>query len=373
MGMSACAHGRGKHDAACYSGTRVPDVYQKSWMKGRCTYDQRFPLLTAMMQRSLWAALTPLVLASLVVLLCPLPAVAAMHVHSDRAAFEQLLNDVLQGSGATVAIHRQTGRMTMQGQPTTEFGLQLQEKIASRTRTGQAITDPQGQPVSIRIDAVRNQPHVAIGCFHGDGVQTIDIEDIRAFPQRDAGLPTRAAQIAHELGEVFDSVRYGRTTPLDRDRNPRGQRDFDLNHQGGAHADENAVNLQEAGIMRAGEGVSLQGGKRSGGATTVIIREPFTRGDERIFVETTLLKRADGTVQVAGVTLEATTLAGVRTPVRSGRFATAEAPGPHTHHAVFQSPGLLPRQKPGYLDLAFWWELLCGWHHTSRISPTRAS
>ncbi|HEY5864660.1 MAG TPA: hypothetical protein VI542_03775 [Candidatus Tectomicrobia bacterium] len=331
-------------------------------------------MLAAMLKRLLWTTLIPLLLISfVVVLLFPFPAVADMHVHSDRAAFEQLLNDVLQDTGATVAIHPQTGRLAMHGQPTTEFGLQLQEKIASRTRTGHAITDPHGRPVSIIIDAVRNHPHVAIGCFHGDGVQVIDLDDMQSFPLRGTGLPTRAAQLAHEFGEVFDSVRYGRITPVNHDRKPHGRRDFDLNHHGGAYTDENAVNTQEAGITRVGEGVSRQGEKRPDGATTVIIREPFTRGDERIFVETTLVKRADGTVQVAGVALEAATLAGAHTSVRSGRFTTAEAPGPHPPHAAFRSTGLLPRQQPGYLDLAWWWKLLCRWHHTSSIRTPLAS
>jgi len=254
-------------------------------------------MLTTMGELSLGAQLTPLVLASLFVLLFPMIAVADIIVNGDRTGFEQLLNDLLQGSGAMVAIHRHTGMMTMQGNPTTEFGLQVREKIESRTRDGQAITDPHGRPVSIIIHAVRHQAHIAVGCFDGDGVQTIAIDDIRAFSQPGAGLPTQAAQVAHELGEVFDSVRHGRTTPLERDRHPRGQRDFDLNHLGGAHADENAVNRQEAGITRAGEGVPLQGKRRSDGSTTVRIREPFTRGDNPIFVETTLVKRADGTIQ----------------------------------------------------------------------------
>ena len=307
---------------------------------------------------SLWATLTPLLLASLFVLLFPMTAVADIIVNGDRTCFEQLLNDLLQGSGAMVAIHRQTGMMTMQGNPTTEFGLQLREKIEGRTRTGQAITDPHGRPVSIIINAVRNQAQIAVGCFHGDGVQTIDMDHIRAFPQPGTGLPTRAAQVAHELGEVFDSVRHGRTTPLDRDRHPRGQRDFDLNHLGGARADENAVNRQEAGITRAGEGVPLQGDRRSDGSTIVSIREPFTRGDNPIFVETTLVKRADGTIQVASVTLEAAPPAGAQALVHSGRFALAEAPSRRTFNTTSQSAGFLPFNTPRYLALAFFWKLL---------------
>ncbi len=309
-----------------------------------------------MVELSCWAKLV--LLASLFVLFCPIIAVADIIVHGDRACFEQLLNDLLQGSGATVAIHRQTGMMTMHGNPTTEFGIQLQEKIASRTRTGQAITDPHGKPVSVIIHAVHNQAHIAIGCFHGDGVQTIDIDAIQAFPQPDTGLPTRAAQVAHELGEVFDSVRHGRTTPLERDRNPRGQRDFDLNHHGGAHADENAVNRQEAGIIRAGEGVPRQGERRPDGSTIMIIREPFNRGDNLIFVETTLVKRADGTIQVAGVTLEAAPPAGARAPLRSGRFATVEEASPRTFNTASQSASFLPFTKPRYLEFAFFGKLL---------------
>jgi hypothetical protein len=274
-----------------------------------------------MLERSWWAKL--LLLASLCVLCCPMMAVADILVQGDRACFEQLLNDLLQGSGATIAIHRQTGMMTMQGNPTTEFGLQLREKIASRMRTGQAITDPHGRPVSIIIHAVRHQAHIAVGCFDGDGVQTIAIDGVRAFPPPHVGLPTRAAQVAHELGEVFDSVRYGRTTPFKGDRKPRGQRDFDLNHHGGAYADENAVNRQEAGITRVGEGVALQRERRPDGSTTVIMREPFTRGDLPLFVDTTLVERADGTMQVASVTLAAAPPTEARSLVRSGRFATA--------------------------------------------------
>jgi hypothetical protein len=129
------------------------------------------------------------------------------------------------------------------------------------------------------------------------------MDSVRAFPQPHAGLPTQAAQVAHELGEVFDSVRYGRTTPLERDRHPRGQRDFDLNHHGSAYADENAVNRQEAGIIRTGEGVPLHRERRPDGSTTVILREPFTRGGHPIFVDITLVERADETVQVASVSL----------------------------------------------------------------------
>lgn len=358
MGMRACAHGRCQHCQACDGDARAPDVWQECWKQGLRTCDRRFPMPTIMGARALWATLTPLVLASLCVLLCPMTAVADIIVHGDRTGFEQLLNDLLQGSGATVAIHRQTGMLTMQGHPTTEFGLQLREKIASSTRDGHAITDPHGRPVSIIIHAVQNQAHIAIGCFHGDGVQTIAMDDIRAFPRPGTGLPTRAAQVAHELGEVFDSVRYGRTTPLERDRHPRGQRDFDLNHYGGAHADENAVNRQEAGITRTGEGVLLQGGRRADGATTVSIREPFTRGGQPIVVETILVQRADGAMQVASVTLEAAPPAGARALVHSGRFATAEAPGRRTFNTASQSRGVLPLKKPRYLDLAFFWKLL---------------
>ena len=356
MGMSACAHGRGTHGQACSGDARAPDVCQDGWQKGRHTCAQRCPRPTTMVALARWATLT--LLASLGVLLFPMHAVADILVQGDRTRFEQLLNDLLQGSGATVAIHRQTGRLTMQGHPTTEFGLQVREKIASRTRAGQAITDPQGRPVSIIIRAVRHQAHIAIGCFLGDGVQTIDMDHIRAFPPPGTGLPTRAAQVAHELGEVFDSVRHGRTTPLERDRHPRGQRDFDLNHYGGAHADENAVNRQEAGITRTGEGVPHQGGRRSDGSTTVSIREPFTRGGQPIFVETTLVQRADGTMQVASVTLEAAPPAGARSLVHSGRFATAETPGRRPFNTASQPTGLLPFKTPRYVDLAFFWQLL---------------
>lgn len=326
---------------------------------------------TAMPKRLLWATLTPLFLTSLVVLLGPCPAVADMHVTGDKTAFERLLNGVLHGTGATVAVHPQTGRLVMHGQPISEFGLQVQEKIASRTRAGQAIADPHGRPVSITIHAVRNQPYIAIGCFAGHGVQIIDIDDIHAFPQQGAGLPTQAAQLAHEFGEVFDSVRHGRTTPLDRDRKPHGQRDFDLNHRGGAHADENAVNRQEAGIMRAGEGMSLQGGQHPDGTATVIIREPFTRGDVPLWVETTLLKRADGTVQVTGVALAATAHADAPASAHLGRFATVESLRPQ-YHMAFQASGVEARQKPGSLDRAWWWKLPCLWYHMGRISTHRA-
>jgi len=356
MGMSACAHGRGTHGQACSGDARAPDVCQDGWQKGRHTCAQRCPRPTTMVALARWATLT--LLASLGVLLFPMHAVADILVQGDRTRFEQLLNDLLQGSGATVAIHRQTGRLTMQGHPTSEFGLQVREKIASRTRDGQAITDPQGRPVSIIIRAVRHQAHIAIGCFLGDGVQTIDMDHIRAFPPPGTGLPTRAAQVAHELGEVFDSVRHGRTTPLERDRHPRGQRDFDLNHYGGAHADENAVNRQEAGITRTGEGVPRQGGRRSDGSTTVSIREPFTRGGQPIFVETTLVQRADRTIQVASVTLEAAPPAGAQSLVHSGRFATAEAPSLRPFNTASQSAGLLPFNMPRYLELAFFGKLL---------------
>jgi hypothetical protein len=177
---------------------------------------------------------------------------------------------------------------------------------------------------------------------------------VRAFPPPHGGLPTRAAQVAHELGEVFDAVRYGRTTPLERDRKPRGQRDFDLNHLGGAYADENAVNRQEAGITRVGEGVPLQGERRPDGSTTVIIREPFTRGGEPLFVDITLVEHADGTMQVASVTLAAALPAAARSLVRSGRSATAAAPRRRTFNAASQSAGLLPFKKPGDEELAFW-------------------
>jgi len=358
MGMSELAHGCCKHRAVCDGGSRAPEVYQDGWKKGLRKFDQCFPMPTTMVELSLWTKLAPLVLTSLVVLLFPMTAVAEIQVTGDRSAFEQLLNDLLQGAGATVAIHRHTGRMTMHGHPTTEFGIQVREKIDSRTRAGHAITDPHGRPVSVIVHAVRNQAHIAVGCFYGDGVQIIDIDDIRAFPQPDAGLPTRAAQVAHEFGEVFESVRHGRTTPPERDRKPRGQRDFDLNHHGGAYADENAVNMQEAGLTRAGEGVSLQGGRRLDGSTPVIIREPFDRGDQRLFVEITLVKRADETIQVAGVTLAAATLAAARAPVQSGRFATAEEPRPRTFNTASRSAGLLPFNKPRYLDLAFFWKLI---------------
>jgi len=358
MGMSACAHCRCQHCKACYGDARAPDVCQACWQKGLRRGDHRFPMPTTMVARSLWATLTLLLLASLCVLLFPMTAVAGIMVQGDRAGFEQLLNDLLQGSGATVALHRQTGIMTMQGSPTTEFGIQVREKIESRTRTGHAITDPHGRPVSIILKAVRHQPQIAIGCFEGDGVQTIAIDGIRAFPPPHAGLPTRAAQVAHELGEVFDSVRYGRTTPLERDKKPRGHRDFDLNHHGGAYADENAVNRQEAGITRTGEGVPLPGERRPDGSTTVIIREPFTRGGQPLFVAITLVERADRTTQVASVTLAAAPSAGAQSLVRSGWFATAEAPRCRTFNTASQATSWLPCKQPGDVALALVWTLL---------------
>jgi hypothetical protein len=197
------------------------------------------------------------------------------------------------------------------------------------------------------------------------------MDSVRAFPQPHAGLPTQAAQVAHELGEVFDSVRYGRTTPLERDRHPRGQRDFDLNHHGSAYADENAVNRQEAGIIRTGEGVPLHRERRPDGSTTVILREPFTRGGHPIFVDITLVERADETVQVASVSLTAAPLAGARLFGRSGRVATAEEARRCTFHTAsesarllpFKTPGFLDLVKtPGFLDLAFFWKRLSREH-----------
>jgi len=90
----------------------------------------------------------------------------------------------------------------------------------------------------------------------------------------------------------------------------------------------------------------------------VIIREPFTRGEGLIFVEITLVKRADGTMQVAGVALEAAPPAGAQALVRSGRFATLEAPRPPMFNTAAQSAGFLPFKQPRYLELAFFWKLL---------------
>src|SRR5215471_2400642 len=104
MGMSECAHCRCQHCKACYGDAGAPDVCQDGWQKGLRTCDQRFPLPTTMVALALWATLTPRFLASLFVLLFPITAVADIMVNGDRTGFEQLLNDLLQGSEATVAI-----------------------------------------------------------------------------------------------------------------------------------------------------------------------------------------------------------------------------------------------------------------------------
>src|SRR5437870_9591375 len=90
MGMSECAHCRCKHCKACYGDARAPDVCQDCWKKGLRTCDQRFPMPATMVELSLWATLTPLLLASLFVLLFPMTAVADIIVNGDRTCFEQL-------------------------------------------------------------------------------------------------------------------------------------------------------------------------------------------------------------------------------------------------------------------------------------------
>lgn len=178
----------------------------------------------------------------------------------------------------------------------------------------------------VTIDAVMNS-RVLVGAFNSGGKQTIDLSDISEVPKPSSMLPTQGAQVIHEIKEVFNAVKDGKPS------------DFISAHKGSAKTAEDAVNKEESGITRKGEGVPLPEKD-----STYKIKEKYDKSGETIDVEW-LVKRTENNHQVQKVQVE-------KPPApKGGRFVTQEDPGIFIFDEEFNSTGFLPVEKPGYLEI----------------------
>lgn len=258
------------------------------------------------------------------------PAWAEIMVMGETAAFVTLLNSLIKG--ATVNADG-TGKLSMTGTPTNEFGKRLKMIIDSTHK--------------VTIKAVKDGTGVAVGSFDGNGEQTIDLDDIPSFSAPGNMLPTKGAQVMHEIEEVFDSVKDGKTTPQDKD----GGKDFEANHKGSAKTGEDAVNKEEAGITRDGESTPGPAEPQGDGSQKLKVKEKYKKDGNEILVDWFLTVTKDGKVKIDSVKLEA------KGPVKGGRFIIEEEPGVRIFDTDFHPTGFLPLHRPGYLEIDFWGRL----------------
>lgn len=242
---------------------------------------------------------------------------------ADKAAFEKLLKDLVEGA----AVKIEGGKVKVEGTPSNEFGKNLK-----------TITDDASNKVTVKVG--RNQDGVIVGAFHGGGVQEIDLDDIEKFPGPGSMLPTKAAQLKHELDEVYNSVKDGKMKATPGKTDPsQTKSDFQINHEGSAKTGEDAVNKEEAGITRKGESKALP--EKNG---VLKVKEVYEKGDKTIDVEWNVTR--DGKkFQVDSVKME-----GAPAP-KGGRLVVEEEPGIRLFDDAFAPKDFLSLGKPGYLEI----------------------
>ena len=158
------------------------------------------------------------------------------NVDRDRFLFELQI-----ASNGVPWVYDATGRLQIMG-PTTNY---FAEQVDGFARNG---------AVQATLDVGRNQPNVVVGAFARNGLgiargtQRLDLADIRQFPAADFFVDLRAAVILHEISEVFNAVRFGRTTPTDVNRG-----DYDAMHNSWGLVSEGGELRERGHRWRPGE------------------------------------------------------------------------------------------------------------------------
>jgi hypothetical protein len=279
---------------------------------------------TPLPRRSLLAGL------ALVAVLTAGPAQAEITVTGAIADFVALLNSLIKGT--TVSADG-TGKLSMAGTPTNEFGKRLKMIIDSAHK--------------VKIKAVKDGVGVFVGRFDGNGEQTVDLDDIPSFADPGNMLPTKGSGVMHEIEEVFDSVKDGKTKPPAND----GGTDFEANHEGSAKTGEDAVNKEEAGITRTDEGTAGPAAKQDDGSSKFKVKRKFKKDGNEILVDHFLTFTKDGKQKHDSVKLE------VKGPVKGGFFVIEEEPGVRSFDTDFHPTGFLTLDRPGYLEIDFFGRL----------------
>jgi hypothetical protein len=248
---------------------------------------------------------------------------AGITVTGDKDALKTKLNGLLKG--ATIDIDA-SGKMTMNGTPTNEFGKQLKTIIDSTS--------------NVTVDVKSDATDVTVGRFDGGGKQTIDLADIMNFATPGNMLPTMGAVLIHEFAEVYDSVKDGKTKAPKDD----GGKDFNANHEGSAKTAEDAVNKDEAGITRKNEGVPA-GASKAGDVVTIRFKRSYDKAGTEIFIDDILQQTDKKAPKVTKSEMEPAK------PKKGGYYVTEEEPGLATFNDTFNPLGFLPLDRPGYVAI----------------------
>jgi DNA-binding beta-propeller fold protein YncE len=241
---------------------------------------------------------------------------AEITVTGDTAAFKDTVNKLLKDPNK-VDIDKD-GKLTMTGDPTNEFGKRLK-----------ACIDMAGK---VKLD-IKNGGDNGItgGAWEGGGTQTIDIAQINNLSDPGSGLPTKAAGLAHEIGEVCDSVKDGKTDKA---------KDFEANHKGSATTDENAVSTEESGITRTDEGTATMTGDHK----TIKVKRKYQDKDKNdLYI--------DWILELSGKTWKLTKCEKEPAKPKGGMFYITEPePGIRTYNGFSYVPtGFFPLDQPGYI------------------------
>lgn len=132
-------------------------------------------------------------------------------------SFATILNGISQGGDWTYDANANKKLVFKPDDPTADpgvynfFTLRMWQWSSDNTFTG-------------ILDLGFSQPGILVGAFANNaygipgGTQRLDVDDLKKFPVTDAYKPLRAEMIMHEVSELVNSIKTGKTTPSDVNR-----------------------------------------------------------------------------------------------------------------------------------------------------------
>src|SRR5262249_16204888 len=160
--------------------------------------------------------------------------------------------------------------------------------------------------------------------------------DIMNFAAVGTMARTMGAALIHEIAEVYDSVKDGKTKPISED----GGKDLKANHNGSAKDSENAVEKEEAGITRTSKYIPA-GMSKTGNVITYRLKASYDKNGTTVYLDDVLQQTGDNAPKVVKSEPEPAK------PKKCCLYITEEEPGLATFNNTFQSIGFLPLDKPG--------------------------